>query len=50
MATKLEEAFSSKEVFVALSNLNGDRAPGPDGFILPLAIQLGLYEGGHGLL
>ena len=32
VATKLEDPFSIEEVFVALSNLNGDKAPGPDGF------------------
>ena len=34
-AAKLEETFSVEEVFLALSELNGDKAPGPDGF--PLA-------------
>ena len=31
-AARLEEVFSEKEVFKALSDLNGDKAPGPDGF------------------
>ena len=34
-AARLEEMFSVEEVFLALSELNGDEAPGPDGF--PLA-------------
>ena len=34
-AAKLEETFSVEEVFLALSELNGDKAPGLDGF--PLA-------------
>ena len=34
-ATKLEEAFSKEEVWTAISGLNNDKAPGPDGF--PLA-------------
>ncbi|RVW92613.1 hypothetical protein CK203_039393 [Vitis vinifera] len=33
-AARLEEVFSEKEVFKALSDLNGDKAPGPDGFPL----------------
>ena len=33
-ATRLEEAFTEVEVFSALSDLNGDKAPGPDGFSL----------------
>ncbi|RVW65755.1 LINE-1 retrotransposable element ORF2 protein [Vitis vinifera] len=31
---RLEECFSGDEVFLALSDLNGDKAPGPDGFSL----------------
>ena len=34
-AARLEEMFSVEKVFLALSELNGDKAPGPDGF--PLA-------------
>ena len=34
-AAKLEETFSVEEVFLALLELNGDKALGPDGF--PLA-------------
>ena len=34
-ATRLEEMFSVEEVYLALSELNGDKGPGPDGF--PLA-------------
>lgn len=31
-AAYLEVLFSEEEVFTALSDLNGDKAPGPDGF------------------
>ena len=31
-AARLEEMFSLEEVSLALSELNGDKAPGPDGF------------------
>ena len=34
-ASKLEEVFSEDEIWTAISRLNGDKAPGPDGF--PLA-------------
>ena len=34
-ATKLEEDFSEEEIWMAISGLNGEKAPGPDGF--PLA-------------
>ena len=34
-ATKLEEAFTVEEIWISISGLNGDKAPGPDGF--PLA-------------
>ena len=34
-ASKLEEVFSEEEIWTAISGLNGDKAPGPDGF--PLA-------------
>ena len=30
----LEEAFSEEEVQTVVSSLNGDKAPGPDGFTL----------------
>ena len=34
-AARLEEMFSMEEVYLAISELNGDKAPGPNGF--PLA-------------
>ena len=34
-SSKLEEVFSEEEIWAAISGLNGDKAPGPDGF--PLA-------------
>ena len=30
----MENPFTVKEVFTALSNLNGDKAPGPNGFTM----------------
>ena len=33
-AARLEESLSVDEVFSALSDLNGDKAPGPEGFSL----------------
>ena len=32
VAAKLEDPFIVEEVFTTLSDLNGDKAPGPDGF------------------
>ena len=34
-ASKLEDVFLEEEIWTAISRLNGDKAPGPDGF--PLA-------------
>ena len=34
-ATRLEETFSENEIWTAISGLNSDKAPSPDGF--PLA-------------
>ena len=31
---RLETPFTVDEVFIALSNLNGNKAPGPDGYML----------------
>ena len=33
-ATKLEEAFSEEEIWTAVTRLNNNKAPGPDGFSL----------------
>ena len=33
-ATKLEEVFSEEEIWTAISGLNNDKAPGPNGFSL----------------
>ena len=33
-ASKLEEVFLEEEIWTAISRLNGDKAPGPDGFPL----------------
>ena len=33
-AARLEEMFSMEEVYLAISELNGDKAPGPNGFAL----------------
>ena len=33
-ASNLERPFMEEEVFLALANLNGDMAPGPDGFTI----------------
>ncbi|RVW88789.1 Transposon TX1 uncharacterized 149 kDa protein [Vitis vinifera] len=33
-AARLEEMISMEEVYLALSELNGDKAPGPDGFLV----------------
>lgn len=41
-AAMLEVLFSEEEVFGALSNLSGDKAPIPNGF--SMAIHLGFFE------
>ena len=33
-AARLEETFSEEEIWTAISGLNSDKAPGPDGFSL----------------
>ena len=33
-AARLELPFTMEEVFTALSDLNGDKAPSPDGFMI----------------
>ncbi|RVW54140.1 hypothetical protein CK203_092212 [Vitis vinifera] len=42
------EMFSVEEVYLALSELNGDKAPGPDGFPIafwqPISLVGGLYK------
>ena len=44
-AASLEETFSENEIWIAISGLNSDKAPGPDGFPLAfLVLQLGLCE------
>ena len=37
-ADRLEESFSEKEIWTAISGLNSDKAPGPDGF--PIAFWI----------
>ncbi|RVW44014.1 hypothetical protein CK203_074973 [Vitis vinifera] len=48
---RLEEVFTKEEVFSALSDLNGDKAPSPNGFSLkdlidfrPISLVGGLYK------
>ena len=41
-ATRLEEVFTEEEVLSALSDLNGDKAPGPNGF--PLSFWQSYWE------
>ena len=41
-AARLEEMFSMEEVYLAISELNGDKAPGPDGF--PIAFWQFCWE------
>ena len=33
-AARLEDRFTEDEIIVAVSSLNGDKAPSPDGFLL----------------
>ena len=33
-ASKLEEVFTKKEIWATISELNGDKAPGTDGFLI----------------
>ena len=37
-ADRLEESFSEEEIWTAISGLNSDKAPGPDGF--PIAFWI----------
>ena len=41
-ATRLEESFSEEEIWNAISCLNSDKAPGPDGF--PIAFWIYSWE------
>ncbi|RVW72725.1 Glycerol-3-phosphate acyltransferase, chloroplastic [Vitis vinifera] len=43
-AARLEEMFSVEEVFLALSKLNGDKAPSQTGFPCLLAVLLGFCQ------
>ena len=40
--SKLEEAFTEKEIWAAISELNGDKAPGLDGF--PIAFWIFCWD------
>ncbi|RVW89770.1 LINE-1 retrotransposable element ORF2 protein [Vitis vinifera] len=47
-AERLEAPFSEGEVQTALMEMNGDKAPGPDGFLgFLLAMLLGFRQGGN---
>ena len=41
-AVRLEESFSEEEIWNAISGLNSDKAPGPDGF--PIAFWIYSWE------
>ena len=41
-AVRLEESFSKEEIWTAISRLNSDKAPGPDGF--PIAFWIFSWE------
>ena len=41
-ASRLEESFSEAEIWTAISGLNSDKAPGPDGF--PIAFWIFSWE------
>ena len=41
-AVRLEESFSEEEIWNAISSLNSDKAPGPDGF--PIAFWIYSWE------
>ena len=41
-AARLEESFSKEEIWTAISGLNSDKAPGPDGF--PIAFWIFSWE------
>ena len=41
-ASRLEESFSEEEIWNAISGLNSDIAPGPDGF--PIAFWIFSWE------
>lgn len=42
-AGRLEDPFKEEEVFIALNQLNGDKAPRSMGFLLPFGNLLGPY-------
>ena len=42
VASKMEEVFSEEEIWIAISGLNRDKAPGPDGFPLAFGPSAGI--------
>ena len=40
--SKLEEMFTEEEILAAILGLNGDKAPGSDGFPLPFGLLVGI--------